>query len=240
MKKIIFYPSSELVKEVVPPPIKISVPDWYKKISPYEERPWGATKDALHVENNQANLSVKSCMPFFDALTNGYVYTLWTDVQVMKTQDGGRRITWIPKQQELKPIQDSIGVKTIPVPQGHISLYFGWWTHWGIKTPKGYSCLFTHPMNRTDLPFITTTGIIDTDKWGIWGNQPFFLREDFEGIIPAGTPISHVFPFKRDSWKSEIDESGKLTKWANYELVRHDSKIRGYYKNKYWNKKRYE
>jgi len=89
-----------------------------------------------------------------------------------------------------------------------------------------------------NLPFITTTGIMDTDKWGIWGNQPFALQSGWEGVIPAGTPIIQVFPFKRDDWKHRIDDS--LTKWGNNENIRRTSKLQGYYKNNAWQKKSFK
>ena len=116
---------------------------------------------------------------------------------------------------------------------------FSWISHWGIETPKNYSCLFTHPLNRTDLPFITTSGIMDTDKWGIWGNQPFSLKTGWEGILPAGTPIIQVIPFKRETWKSEIAKTSEKSEWGRVENIKRNSKFRGYYKSNYWSKKFY-
>ena len=36
---------------------------------------------------------------------------------------------------------------------------------WTIEAPPGYSLLFTHPVNRTDLPFTTLTGLVDCDTF---------------------------------------------------------------------------
>lgn len=238
MKQIIFYPDSKLTEEIIPAPQKIEIPEWYKKIPIYEERPW-ASEGSLVVENADTNISAKGCMPFLDSFTSGYSFNLWADLQV-KIVNNFPRITWLHKQYELRQVEDRVDPKYIPVPNGFDPLLFSWSSHWGIKTPKGYSCLLTHPFNRTDLPFLTTTGIMDTDEWGIWGNQPFYLQKDFEGVIPAGTPIIHIFPFKRDNWESKQDKSGKLMEWANYENIRRTSKFRGYYKNKYWKKKNYK
>ena len=47
------------------------------------------------------------------------------------------------------------------------------------------------------------------------GNQnfPMYLKDWDENkgpfqelLIPAGTPVAHVFPFKRDKWKMNIDK----------------------------------
>jgi len=238
MKEIIFYPSSKLVEEVVPAPKKVEIPDWYKKIPSYEDIS-GVPKGTMIVENNDINTTAKTCMPFLDSFTSGYTFNLWADIQIRQV-NGGPRITWLHKEEELRQVESRSVPSHMPVPVGFEPLIFSWWSHWGIKTPKGYSCLFTHPLNRSDLPFITTSGIMDTDEWGIWGNQPFYLQKGFEGVIPAGTPIIHVLPFKRDDWRGVQDKTGKLMEWANYEKTRQNSKFRGYYKNKYWKKKNYQ
>ena len=237
-KEIIFYPKSKLVKNIVPPPKPTSIPEWFKKIPPYQNtflnNP-NFPNNKLIVENGESNLSVKSCIPFLESLSSGYSFNLWADVYVRQTEDGPR-ITWIQGNEELKQVNPRPD-PGIPVHSGFEPLIFSWWTHWGIKTPKGYSSLFTHPFNRSDLPFITTTGIIDTDNFGVWGNYPFSLQKNFEGLIPAGTPIVNVFPFKRDSWMSKIDES--LSEWGNIEDLKKTSKIKSYYKNNFWQKKKY-
>jgi hypothetical protein len=54
--------------------------------------------------------------------------------------------------------------------------------------------------------FTILPGIVDTDQYKAAVNFPFVLNEadKFEGLIPAGTPMAQVIPFKRDSWKMEI------------------------------------
>jgi hypothetical protein len=237
-KSIIFYPKSKKIQEIIPCPQVMSTPKWFKNIPIYQKSINFPFNDRLIVENSVVNYSAKSCIPFLDSLTNGYSFNLWCDVQVKIDNDGLPRITWANLDKDLSPIIPREIPEGLPVPNGFNPLFFNWVSNWGIKTPKGYSCILTHPFNRTDLPFLTTTGIMDTDKWGIWGNQPFHLQKDFEGVIEAGTPIIQIYPFKRDNWKSKIDDS--LSEWANYEDIRRTSKFRGYYKNKYWSKKNFK
>ena len=110
---------------------------------------------------------------------------------------------------------------------------------WGSQLPELSPVEYAEKtLNRTDLPFITSSGVMDTDGWGVWGNQPFAIKRDWEGVIPAGTPIIQFIPFKRESWTSGIDES--LTQWAKIENQKRTSKFRGYYKDKYWNRKKFE
>ena len=48
-------------------------------------------------------------------------------------------------------------------------------------------------------------GIVDTDTYNAPVNFPFVLNNiKFEGLIPAGSPMAQVIPFKRDSWEMEI------------------------------------
>lgn len=233
MKKIVFYPQSKLAKELVAPPQKVTPPEWFKKIPLY------VNGKHLHLKYGEPNYSAKGCMPFLDTLTSGYTFNLNCDILVEKDKlNDGYNITW-NNNVVFAPVVSRVTDKgTLPQMSGFTGLDFSWVSYWGIKTPKGYSSLLTHPFNRTDLPFFTTTGIMDTDKWGIWGRQPFALQEGFEGVIEAGTPIIHLFPFKRENWTSKI--STDLTEWANYEEGRRANHFRGYYKNKYWSKKNYE
>ena len=237
-KKIIFYPKSEKIKNIVPCPQVVSVPKWFKEIPIYQKSIDYPFNNKLIVEGGAPNYTAKACMPFLDSLSTGYSFNLWCDIQVRINSNGSSRITWGTKDEILSPVSSRPAPEGIPVPNGFNPLIFSWASAWGIKTPKGYSSILTHPFNRTDLPFLTTTGIIDTDRWGIWGDHPFHLQKDFEGVVEAGTPIIHVYPFKRDNWIYEIDDT--LTEWANYENVRRSSKFRGYYKNKYWNKKSFK
>jgi hypothetical protein len=95
--------------------------------------------------------------------------------------------------------------------------YPKWMNAWSIKTPPGYSCLFTQPFHRNSV-FTILDGVVDTDTYTAPVHFPFTFNDwGFEGLIPAGTPIAQVIPFKRESWEMEIgkeienEESKKVT-----------------------------
>jgi hypothetical protein len=96
----------------------------------------------------------------------------------------------------------------IPRPAGHYPNHLAFRGFWGIKTPKNWSVLVVQPLNRFDLPWTITSGIMDTDQYSTSGNIPFFVREDFEGMVPAGTPFAQLLPIKRESWKSIKNDQG--------------------------------
>ncbi len=70
---------------------------------------------------------------------------------------------------------------------------------WSIEAPSGTSLVFTHPLNREDLPFRTLSGIVDCDQAkGDFVHFPAIWKDTaFEGTLAAGTPIAQAFAFKR-------------------------------------------
>ena len=75
-----------------------------------------------------------------------------------------------------------------------------------IEAPEGYAVLFTHPVNRFDLPFTTLTGIVDCDRYhDVWIHFPAQWRdESFSGVLPRGTPVAQCFPVKREAWTADL------------------------------------
>ena len=102
------------------------------------------------------------------------------------------------------------GTNSMPIPSDYYQNEFTWMTQWEAETPSGYSSFYTHPINRPELPFYTISGVMDTDKWYVTGNHPFIIKKGFEGVIPMGTPMMSIIPFKRDSWISDKREMSQI------------------------------
>lgn len=197
MKTIHFIPVAEDSGAPKPVPTRTLVPQWYKNAElDYKD------------EHNNLTPGLKRCMPFLDALLGGYVLLTWVDIFVTKKQDGTIDISWendeSVQSQQIAERQGMSG-HTIPRPTGHLYNHLIWTPQWGFKTSRGYSTLVTHPLNRFDLPFTTTSAIIDSDKYFTSGNIPFFIKEGFEGTIPKGTPYAQIIPIKRKKWLSVFD-----------------------------------
>jgi hypothetical protein len=94
----------------------------------------------------------------------------------------------------------------------------------------------SHPFNRLDLPFISTSGIVDADKGIGSGGVPFAIKKGYSGIIEAGTPILQLLPFKRDNWQKQMVDASNTVGWSE----RPRNKITGWYKNELWQRKSYE
>jgi hypothetical protein len=181
-----------------PVPIKSLIPEWYKKA------------ESTFFENDQEIAGLKKCMPFMDTMIAGYALTIPVDIYVTKGEDGNPRFSWNGPEDMGMFINErnkDLGA-TMPRPAGHYPNHLAFGGFWGWKTPRGWSSLVTHPLNRQDLPFTITSGIIDSDKFNASGNVPFFLKEDFEGVIPAGMPFAQIIPIKRSSWMMVDDSTG--------------------------------
>jgi hypothetical protein len=189
--------------KVLPRPIPAvtGLPDWFKALPQKTFNP--TVGEETH--------TIKKCPPFIDAMTYGFLIPLAID---LKLQDG--EFTWgfdVPKgsvsEFSHSPIDfhDSSQVADTPFfdDDRFIIKFTNFWT---IEAPPGYSLLFTHPVNRTDLPFTTLTGLVDCDTFR--DNPVNFPARwhdmNFNGTLPKGTPVAQCLPVKRESWSARFDE----------------------------------
>lgn len=215
MAQIIFTNTMGVPEEYAPQPASSFVPDWYKKLESYisgEKKPTG--------EGN-TSATIKRCMPVFDSIVGGYIITTYADVFVSQRQEfnsetnepTGKTLPWY-EWPSFGPIQfhPVVQAPTHPnrngLPDG--GSYPKWINPWSIKTPPGYSVLFVQPFHR-EAPFTILPGVVDTDTYTAPVNFPFVLNDwKFEGIIPAGTPMAQVIPFKRETWEMSIGQQEEI------------------------------
>jgi hypothetical protein len=208
-----------------------NLPKWYKDIPKVKE---GVDPNFLPHQR-----TVKGCTPFLDSFTTGYQIVTLCDIGVTYKENDGKdciAVTWEGNNPPLasRNAEDS---GKIPIPTGYVEDPFAWLFNTSLNFPKEYSILVTHPLNRFDLPFLTLSAVID-GGWSIYsGNVPFFLKKDFVGIIPVGTPIAQLIPFKREEWeaKHSLNLFEESLKNKVLSLNRHS-----WYKNTYWQRKTYK
>jgi len=230
MMKIIFSPSTKEVERLVEPPVpsKLTVPRWYKQSPSFDSK-------NIKLDNNKVvNTTLKMCMPFFDAMAGGYIQKTWTDIFIgVENNDLKYSAATLPS---ILGVRDSV---SIDITDNYYPAEFVWHRQWTAKLPKGYSLLITHPHNRLDLPFTTLSGFIDSDVFYHTpiGNIPFFVYKNFQGVIPAGTPMYQMIPIKRDAWERIIEKFDE-EKWS---MLNHKirSKFFNGYRDLFWNKKQY-
>jgi hypothetical protein len=241
MPKIWFTPKDGRTADLDPhpTPAKLHTPKWYSN-APKFNGEYGSTNNIVeHLKSDTPmHMTFKLCIPFLDPLISGYMITLPTTIVVTNyVDDYGKPYKKVFWNTEEPPIdyQPTFVIHGMPVPEGFDKQPYRWSTKWKIETPSGYSALFTHPFNRFDLPFYTLTGIVDTDKHPNPLLFPFFIKEDFEGEIPAGTPIAQVLPFKRETWSSGVTDKF-VPNWSMDTVKQTFIKV---YKNKFWSRKEY-
>jgi hypothetical protein len=188
-----------------PEPISKTIPDWYRNADRFAKDP--ATGKHWEMPESGGKIPTwKACPAIYDVMGSGYTYKTPCDIQFYEDAEGNIQAKVLDDQHQ-NFLMDRVPLAQFPHPPGYHHKHFAWWADWAIELPEGYSALYTQPMNRFELPFLTTSGIVDNDKVHIPGTMPFFLRKGVQGILPAGTPYAQIIPFKREHWESEIDVS---------------------------------
>jgi hypothetical protein len=223
-----------------PGPTIKTIPDWYRKadrfaINPHTNEPWINPQDGGKVP------TWKACPAVFDIMGTGYVYKTPCDVEVY--EENGEIKIKIEDQYNKDFVGDRMPMPQFVPPQGYHEKHFAWWSDWAVVLPEGYSALYTQPFNRFELPFLTTSGIIDNDKVHLPGTMPFFIVKGFTGVIPAGTPYAQILPFKREDWTSELQTNISYEQMMKNNME-NSNKYRvpngGVYQKEVWTRRVYE
>ena len=136
-KKITFCATDEGMLNIWPHPKPASrfIPEEYKKLKRF-------TDGNLHAP------TVKTCMPFLDSMSMGYIIPFDQDY-VVDPVENDFSVTPASKEQGEFGFHNQTQLpkewhKTTGENAGKFI------NKWLIKTPPGYSCLFIHPMNRLE------------------------------------------------------------------------------------------
>ena len=157
--KIKFLLQDEFQVDAFPSPVPSQklFPDYFKNLSPTVAS--GGPK-AL-------SSSAKKCVPIKDALSSGFIIPFWSDVSVV-AENGNLQINFPPNLQMENSLSQHSHEQIIDhplskIPYGDIPLK--WHNPWIIETQKGYSCLFTSPLNHLETRFKLFDGVVDTDNY---------------------------------------------------------------------------
>lgn len=193
------------LKPILPEPVaaKLMLPDWLKRMP--------MTADDPVLEETMP--TVKQCPPVFDAMTAGFMILLPCDLHYSKG-----RFDWHWPEFPVDDHDLRIMPGSSPISHHHPTQVVGspffaedrllikFLNFWTIKAPEGYSLLFTHPCNRADLPFLTLTGMVDSDTYfeHFVHFPAAWVDDKFDGTLPKGTPVAQVIPIKRDVLRSDL------------------------------------
>lgn len=202
MAQITFTNTIDLPKLHPPKPASQCIPDWYKDMESYVDN------KKIPAAEGASNATIKRCMPVFDSITSGYILFTFADVWITQkpyvTDSGEERVGPFYEWPSFIPIEWHPVDQAPNHPLAQVNPYPKWMNPWSIKTPPGYSTMIVSPVHR-DLPFTLLSGVVDTDLYTAPINFPFVLNDlNFEGLIPSGTPMAQVIPFKREIWEMNI------------------------------------
>ncbi|HEX4793036.1 MAG TPA: DUF6065 family protein [Humisphaera sp.] len=216
-----FRHSKGMLGQPYPQPFAASkgIPDRFKRLPP-----------ELTVDGQQVD-TVKKCPPFVDAMSSGYLIPIIADVEFTMTAQGLEYKSNVP----VVDFHDSRQLTGESPQQMSIIKIV---SPWIVRTPPGYSCLFTQPLNRFDIPFQALAGVVETDKYYFEINFPMLclLNPGQSFTLKRGTPIIQVIPFKRDAWTSNCG----LADDAERNVWNETGPREGRYKAHYWERKDYE
>lgn len=222
-----------------PKPIIKSIPDWYRKADRYAKD----DKDNFIIGPDNGKIPTwKACPAIFDIMGTGYSLNTPCDLEFFENEHGKIDVkVHSPKYNSF--VQKRSSMPQFMHPEGYYEDHFAWFGDWQIILPEGYSGIYATPFNRYELPFLTTSGIIDLDKVHQPGSYPFFIRKGFSGIVPAGTPYVQIIPFKRENWTSETIEEpdqNKIKKEYQENTKTYRVPNGGVYRKNVWEPRTYE
>jgi hypothetical protein len=184
-----------------PVPARASLPDWLRALP------------SMVVSETLGGVEVrgmKQCPPLVDALSLGVMFRLAADVEVA---DGTLSWDWDPPldaaaTETRSPVGAHVPEQASGAPFGlepgqFIVKFTNFWT---VEAPDGVSLLFTHPLNREDLPFRTLAGLVDCDRFrdGYVHFPALWTDPGFSGRLAAGTPVAQAFPIRREALELSV------------------------------------
>lgn len=209
-----------------PKPASAYIPDWFKNTPSYPLNQ-SLTEEDVDRYGDLNNKTIKNCMPVFDAMTTGYIIPTYQDVLFYKNKQGHILSSWVQHD----PVIEGHHKKQTPfLESNNENGFLKWINPWQIKTPKGISCLFIAPLYADNKYFECLSGVVDTDVYNLNINFPFKMKDkNFLGLLPAGTPMIQIIPFKRHKWKMHIVSDLDFEK----QRIKLKSKIRNSYKTQF-------
>jgi len=209
--KITFRTTPSLAWTAKPAPALKFAPEWFKRLAHY------VVPTADEVQAGATVISTaKRCSPFQDSLGAGYIIPLPVKVTVSCSDNGEVSISWGQAMLETAPFQvisrhATEQLKGMGLEEGGV---FKFNLPWSVELPEGYSALYTHPLNRPDLPFQTFSGIVDNDQYMSPVNIPFiWIGPPGLYELDAGTPVVQIIPFKREEWHHTTETTDIATLW---------------------------
>jgi hypothetical protein len=197
-----FVTNNSLALDYAPIPAKKMLPDWYKNLSDHcVDKEYINDAYYHHVNEISSTKTIRGCVPVLDYLTSGYIIRAHSQLLITpKLIDVDLESFWWKSSNTVLDTHNHI---QCPIKiDGVKKTYMKYENCWGIKLPKGYSCLFYQPHYFLEKRFVLFPAIVDCDEYNNPVSFSGYMSSKESFYINPGDPIVAVFPFKRDDWTS--------------------------------------
>lgn len=214
--------------ERYPPPYPASkeVPEWLKAMPVVGEK-----------QPERMLKSVKSCPPFLEAMTCGYIIPLAADIKLTVDREGQFRGE--ASDVDILRFHFAGQVQGAPFERFPVVKIL---SPWLMRTPPGYSTMFLPLVNRFETRLIPLAGLVETDLFYRNVNFPAVLTiaPGTTLALPKGTPLVQVIPIKRDEFHAAVVPADDAAFHLMNERTKGDPEDANFYKDNYWRKKTYQ
>ncbi len=251
------HPSNKNNKNYKPSAVKNHIPNWFLEKDKFKKNDDGEYQLTFFYKNGKSIVDKiptwKSCPALLDVFTSGYYLFTPCDIKITLSNDEQQGSVPVTIEYDKQWGRSNLGMgichsrgkeEGLPHPDGYHEYTYVWVPNWFVEVPNGYTTFVSHPININNLPFKTVSGFIDaSNPLTGSGNIPFYIKEGWEGTIPAGTPYAQIIPIRNEEWVSEIIDytDEELDKYIE---EKHEKYMVGSGLTKYkeldWLKKHYE
>lgn len=211
-----------------PEPAYKFMPDWYKQLP--LELDGGVERSGI------GNSTVRACIPFLEAMKQGYVLKTPCEISLSVTDDYQFEYEWrMDTEEGVMTHFDKSRIGDAFPGDGPILKFH---TLWKMRVPDGYSTLQMPLMNRRDEDrFRPFCGFLDTDSYMQTMNSIVeWTGGEYQGVIEKGTPVAQVIPIKRENLLTDA-LARPMTEDEVTEMERQSNQIMGdqrFYRTELW------
>ncbi len=181
------------------------------------------------------------CPGMFDTMQQGYLIVAHADIHIRATShsvhvkipnvDGNPQL--IPSNMDLEIVKGIAPCNGVPPLVWKVPM------PWGIHMPEGYSAhLYPALMQSPELydKLFVFPGTVDYDEFNT-GNFIFQVMCPCDFVIPQGTPLIHLLPFKREDFHATSGPATPIER--DRHLYGFTTRVMGAYRRLHLKKKTY-
>ena len=212
-----------------PVPAAKALPDWFRAMP---------SEVAAPSLGGEPVRTLKHCPPVIDALSTGVLIPLAADLAVAEGE-----VSWNwdpPVLEDARITRAPVGLHVAEQAEGApfrlgAGVVLKFMNFWTLEAPEGFSLLFTHPLNREDLPFRTLSGVVDCDLFrdGYVHFPALWTDPGFEGRLARGTPVAQVFALPRAAQGLDLGVMDEDEIARNRDVQRALAEERGIYRKRF-------